>query len=132
MLAAFAILLGVTAALAWLNERFLRIPTTVGVTLAAALTAMGITVTHRLGFGNALYDQVVGILQTLDFSDFVLNGVLSVLLFAGALALDARQVWQQRRSILVLAVFGTLLSTALIGLGAWGGRWYGRSSSGAC
>ena len=120
MLAAFAILLGVTAALAWLNERFLRIPTTVGVTLAAALTAMGITVTHRLGFGNALYDQVVGILQTLDFSDFVLNGVLSVLLFAGALALDARQVWQQRRSILVLAVFGTLLSTALIGLGAWG------------
>ena len=120
MLAAFAILLGVTAALAWLNERFFRIPTTVGVTLAAALTAMGITVTHRLGFGNALYDQVVGILQTLDFSDFVLNGVLSVLLFAGALALDARQVWQQRRSILVLAVFGTLLSTALIGLGAWG------------
>lgn len=120
MLAAFAILLGVTAALAWLNERFLRIPTTVGVTLAAALTAMGLTVTHRLGFGNALYDQVVGILQTLDFSDFVLNGVLSVLLFAGALALDARQVWQQRRSILVLAVFGTLLSTALIGLGAWG------------
>lgn len=120
MLAAFAILLGVTAALAWLNERFLRIPTTVGVTLAAALTAMGLTVTHRLGFGNALYDQVVGMLQTLDFSDFVLNGVLSVLLFAGALALDARQVWQQRRSILVLAVFGTLLSTALIGLGAWG------------
>ena len=120
MLAAFAILLGVTAALAWLNERFFRIPTTVGVTLAAALTAMGLTVTHRLGFGNALYDQVVGILQTLDFSDFVLNGVLSVLLFAGALALDARQVWQQRRSILVLAVFGTLLSTALIGLGAWG------------
>lgn len=120
MLAAFAILLGVTAALAWLNERFFRIPTTVGVTLAAALTAMGLTVTHRLGIGNALYDQVVGMLQTLDFSDFVLNGVLSVLLFAGALALDARQVWQQRRSILVLAVFGTLLSTVLIGLGAWG------------
>lgn len=120
MLAAFAILLGLTAALAWLNERFLKIPTTVGVTLAAALTASALVVANHFGFGQDLFDRVTSMLKTLNLTDFVLNGILSVLLFAGALGLDARRVWRQRRSIMTLAFVGTLISTVLIGLGAWG------------
>lgn len=119
MLSAFVVLLVGTALLAWFNERFLRIPTTVGVTLAAALTSVLLMVADALGPGIGLRDTVQGLLETLDFTDFVLNGILSILLFAGALSLDARQLLRQWASVLTLATFGTLISITLVGIGSW-------------
>jgi CPA1 family monovalent cation:H+ antiporter len=116
---AFVVLLVGTALVAWLNERFLRIPTTVGVTLAAALTSIVLMAVDAFGVGIGLRDTVEGLLETLDFTDFVLNGILAILLFAGALSLDARQLRRQWASVLTLATFGTLVSIALVGLGSW-------------
>lgn len=119
MLSAFAVLLCVTALLAYLNDRFLHFPTTVGVTLAGALASILLIALDALGLPG-LRGWAAGVLQTLDFTNFVLNGILSVLLFAGALSLDARQMLRQRRSILLLAFLSTLISTALIGFAAYG------------
>ncbi|MDB5044735.1 MAG: sodium:proton antiporter [Deinococcus sp.] len=119
MLTAFAVLLSVTAALAFLNERFFKFPTTVGVTLAGALASVILIVLDGLGIGG-MRGWAAGLLQTLDFTDFVLNGILSILLFAGALGLDARQMLKQRVSILTLAVLSTIISTFLIGFAAYG------------
>ncbi|NTY01376.1 sodium:proton antiporter [Deinococcus sp. JMULE3] len=119
MLSAFAVLLCVTALLAYLNDRFLHFPTTVGVTLAGALASILLIALDAVGVPG-LRGWAAGVLQTLDFTNFVLNGILSVLLFAGALSLDARQMLRQRRSILLLAFLSTLISTALIGFAAYG------------
>ncbi|BBN93800.1 sodium/hydrogen exchanger [Deinococcus grandis] len=119
MLSAFAVLLCVTALLAYLNDRFLHFPTTVGVTLAGALASILLIVLDALGLPG-LRGWAAGVLETLDFTEFVLNGILSVLLFAGALSLNARQMLRQRRSILLLAFLSTLISTALIGFAAYG------------
>lgn len=120
MATAFAILLCLAAVLAWINERFVKIPTTVGVTLAGALASILLIVLDIFGWTFGLKAQAEVLLETLDFTTFVLNGILSVLLFAGALSLDARQLWSQRASILTLASVSTLISTVLIGLVAWG------------
>ncbi|MBZ9751829.1 sodium:proton antiporter [Deinococcus sp. HMF7604] len=119
MLSAFAALLCVTALLAFVNERWVRLPTTVGVTLAGALASLVLIGLDRLGLPG-LRGWATEVLQTLDFTTFVLNGILSVLLFAGALSLDTRQMLRQRGSILTLALFSTLISTALIGFAAYG------------
>ena len=119
MLTAFAVLLAFTAFLAYLNERFLRLPTTVGVTLAGALASMIMILLDTLGIVPGLRGWAAHLLQTLNFTDFVLNGILSVLLFAGALSLDASQMLRQRLSIMTLAVLSTIISTVLIGLGAY-------------
>jgi len=119
VITAFAVLLGVTAVLAWANERFVRVPTTVGVTLAGALASILLIVLDAVGLSFGLRDQVERILETLDFTTFVLNGILSILLFAGAMSLDTRQLIAQRRSVLTLAVVSTLVSTALIGGAAY-------------
>ena len=119
MLTAFAVLLSVTAALAYLNERFLRLPTTVGVALAGALAGVLLVAVDELGVpGIGHYARLM--LKTLNFTDFVLNGILSLLLFAGALSLDAAQMLRQRVTVLTLAVFSTLISTVLVGFGAYG------------
>ncbi|WP_161881532.1 cation:proton antiporter [Deinococcus alpinitundrae] len=118
MLTAFAVLLSVTAVLAYLNERFFHFPTTVGVALSGALAGILL-----VGI-DALALPMVGhyarlMLKTLNFTDFVLNGILSLLLFGGALSLDAAQMLKQRVTILTLAVFSTLISTVLVGFGAY-------------
>ncbi len=120
MVTAFAVLLCLSAVLAWANERFVRMPTTVGVTLAGALASILLIILDSVGVAVGVRDEAERLLQTLDFTAFVLNGILSILLFAGALSLDARQLLRQRASILTLAVFSTLLSTAIIGVAAFG------------
>ena len=114
VLDAFAVLLCLTALLAFVNERFVRLPATVGVALGGMLVALLLSLLAALGL-NGPASVLGGLLTRLDFSNFVLNGVLSLLLFAGALGLDTRQILAQWRSILTLAVGGTLISTALIG-----------------
>lgn len=120
MVNAFAMLLVLTAVLAWFNDRFVKIPTTVGVTLAGALASITLLVLDAFGLAGSVRGIAEQLLTTLDFTDFMLNGILSILLFAGAMSLDARQLLAQRASILTLASVGTLLSTALLGLAAWG------------
>lgn len=118
MLDAFAVLLCLTALLAFLNERFFRLPGTVGVALGGMLLALLLGLLSLLGV-KAPASVLGGLLTRLDFSTFVLNGVLSLLLFAGALGLDTRQILAQWRSVLSLALFGTLISTALIGASSY-------------
>lgn len=118
MLSAFAVLLCFTALLAYLNERFLRLPTTVGVTLAGALASLLLIAADALGVPY-LKDWAAQVLTTLNFTQFVLYGILSLLLFAGALSLDARQMLRQRVTIVTLAVVSTLISTAIIGVAAY-------------
>lgn len=118
MLTAFAVLLCVTAVLAYLNERFLHFPTTVGVTLAGAVASIGLIALDALGVPG-LRGWASRLLETLNFTEFVLGGILSLLLFAGALSLNAGQMLRQRVSILTLAILSTLISTVLIGLAAF-------------
>ncbi|MBB6018114.1 cation:proton antiporter [Deinococcus radiopugnans] len=119
MLTAFATLLCVTALLAYLNERFIHFPTTVGVTLSGALASIVLIALDALGLVPGVRGWAADLLKTLNFTNFVLNGILAVLLFAGALGLDARQLLRQRGSILTLAFLSTLISTFLIGFAAY-------------
>ncbi len=118
MLDALAILLVVTAVFAWVNERALRLPTTVGVAIAGATAALVLSGLDALGVVG-LRGWASRFVTELDFTQLVLGGILSALLFAGALSLDAHEVWAQRRSIVVLAFGSTLISTALIGVSAY-------------
>lgn len=119
VVSAFVVLLCLTAVLAWVNERFVHIPTTVGATLAGALSSLLVLGVEAVGISVGLKARAQDMLETLDFTAVVLNGILSVLLFAGALSLDARQLLRQRAGILTLATVGTLISTVIAGLGAW-------------
>lgn len=119
MLTAFAVLICFTTVLAYLNERTLKLPVTVGVTLAGALASIIMVLLDTTGIVPGMRGWASGLLRTLNFTEFVLNGILSLLLFAGSLSLDARLMVRQRASILTLAIFSTILSTFLIGFGAY-------------
>ena len=120
MLTAFAVLLCVSALLAWANEKWVKLPSTVAVTLAGATASILLILLDMQGWTFGLKQQAVEVFQTLDFTAFVLNGILSLLLFAGAMSLDAQLMVRLKAGILTFAGLSTAISTVLIGFASWG------------
>ncbi|MGN6151768.1 MAG: cation:proton antiporter [Lysobacteraceae bacterium] len=105
-----------TALFAYVNHRFVGLPTTIGVMAVALLLSLGLIALDRLGFG-ALRDYEAAMLRSIDFSQLLMEGMLSLLLFAGALHIDLSELRAYRWQVGLLAVAGTALSTAIVGLG---------------
>lgn len=107
-----------TALLAYVNHRFVGLPTTIGVMVVALLLSLGLIALDKLGF-SALHDYEQSLLQSIDFSELLMQGMLSVLLFAGALHIDLSQLRDYRWQVGTLAVVGTALSTVIVGVLTW-------------
>ena len=67
-----------------------------------------------------LFHQTCTIVTSLDFKTLLFDVMLSLLLFAGALNLQVRDLSMERKSILSFATLGVLISTFLIGLLIYG------------
>lgn len=66
-----------TALLSYLNHRFIGLPTTIGVMGIALLLSFALFGLDVLGFG-ALHDSEISLLSSVDFSEFLLQGLLSL------------------------------------------------------
>lgn len=112
-----AILLGLAALFGALNYWFVKLPHTIGlvvIALVASLAAVGLDlVVPALGLSKAAN----GFLESIDFDVTLMQGMLSFLLFAGALHVDLGQLLSRKWTILILASFGVMLSSLIIGGG---------------
>ncbi len=111
--------LAITAVLSFLNHRFVRLPTTIGVMVIALALSLAFIALDAAGWAHALRSYEESLLRSIDFSDLLMQGMLSLLLFAAALHVDFSALRAQRWPVLALALFGTLLSTGLVGVGLW-------------
>ncbi len=114
-----AAVVALAAAFGYLNHRFVHLPHTIGLVaigLAVSLVMMAIdAVMPGLGLGDAVREALTDI----DFSDALLEGMLSFLLFAGALHVDLDALASRKWVITLTATLGTLISTFLIGGVLW-------------
>lgn len=87
MLNIISLLLVVTAVFAYLTHRYTKLPTTIGVMASALLLSVALAGMDALGF-STLKIYEVSFLRSIDFSEVLLQGMLSLLLFAGAMQVD--------------------------------------------
>ena len=113
LFAVFAVIITITALLSYVNERFLRLPATIGVMVAALCCSLLLALSGRLGLGGEGWALLL--LEQVDFGDVLMNGMLSFLLFAGSLHVDLNALVRRVWSIVSLATVGVVLSTVLIG-----------------
>ena len=114
-----AALLVLAALFAWLNHRFLGLPSSIGL-LAMGLAASLALVLFEVALpGEHPADSVAATLKGIDFASTVMNGLLAFLLFAGALHLDLSLLRGRAVPVALMATGGVVLSTAAIGGGLW-------------
>jgi len=116
MLDIVAVILVLAAGAAWLNRKCFRLPPTIGVMAIALVASLAIVGLEMVGV-TAPGRQERALLASIDFTDVLMEGMLSVLLFAGALHVDLARLWRLARPIGILALVGTALSSLLIGGG---------------
>ncbi len=104
----------ITALAAWVNARFIRLPNTIGVMAIAMLISLALLIADRLGYGE-WYHHERRLMESVDFSAVLMNGMLSILLFAGALHVDVSLLGKYRKQVASLALVGTAVSTLIIG-----------------
>jgi CPA1 family monovalent cation:H+ antiporter len=114
---AAAILIVLAATLGYLNHRLLRLPPTIGLTIMGALASLMVIGIDRLLPNSQVGEQTVAFLDGIDFHTTLMDGMLSFLLFAGALHVDWVEMRRGRWPILVLSTVGVVLSTAIVGTG---------------
>lgn len=108
------ILVVVSAGFAYINERFVRLPYTIGAMVITIAMSFLLTVLGWLDY--TLTNPLKTLISQIDFSKVLMEILLSFLLFAGALHTNFDQLKVQRGPILAFATFGVFLSTFLVGM----------------
>jgi CPA1 family monovalent cation:H+ antiporter len=108
-----AILLVLAAVFSYLNHRFVRLPTTIGLMVIALGMSIVLVVLGKLGF--AVEQHAERLVEQMNFSRTLMEGMLSYLLFAGALHINLEDLARQRFAIGLCATVGVLISTFLVG-----------------
>ncbi len=113
-----AILITLTALCTYVNDRYIGLPTTIGVMLIALGLSLLLNLMEPLGL--LLEERAVEAwLRQIDFNEAVLHGMLSFLLFAGALHINLHDLVERKWSVGFLATVGVLVSTLVAGTLMW-------------
>jgi CPA1 family monovalent cation:H+ antiporter len=114
-----ATLLVLTALLSYVNQRWLKLPTTIGVMATSLVLSLALVALDALGIASSLHAREQGLIRSIDFSELLMQGMLSLLLFAGALHVDVASLRNYRWQVGLLAFVGTAASTVVVGVALW-------------
>ena len=108
-----AILISLTALFSYVNYRYFKLPSTIGVMLMSLLMSLAL-----IGAGQLapwIQDAAVDLTKQIDFNEALMKGMLSFLLFAGAMHIDLSDLADQKGVIATLAVLGVAISMFVFG-----------------
>lgn len=107
------ILVCLSAGFSYLNHRYIRLPVTIGLMAIALGMSLVLVLLGKLGIG--IDAEAESFVRSIDFDETLLHGMLSFLLFAGALHVNLDDLLEEKWFIGTLACLGLLVSTAIVG-----------------
>lgn len=113
-----SILIVLAAGFGAINYLFFKLPSAIGILVVSLLASLGIVVINALLPDFGIEDTVRTTVTGVDFSEALLEGMLGLLLFAGALHVKLSDLQKQWSLILLMATLGVALSTIVFGIGA--------------
>ena len=112
-----AALLVLAAAFGTVNYLFLKLPSTIGILVVALAASLVIVIADAVFPALGITDTVRGAVLEIEFSEALLEGMLGLLLFAGALHVKLGDLRREWLVVLLMATLGIGLSTAIVGFG---------------
>ncbi|MEM9077984.1 MAG: sodium:proton antiporter [Bacteroidota bacterium] len=106
-------LIVLAALFGYVNSRFLKLPSTIGLMLITMLYTLFVLAVSY--FDDTLLKAESELIQQIDFEEVLMDYMLSFLLFAGALHINLESLKEYRWPIIAFATIGVLTSTFLVG-----------------
>ncbi len=113
LFAILSILIVLSALFGYINVRFIKLPITIGMMLISIIFSLVVLIIGQIN--PALLQMEQELISGLDFEKVLMDGMLSFLLFAGALHVDFEQLKKQAWAIILFATLGVVTATFLIG-----------------
>lgn len=117
LLDVIAVIISLTAVFSFVNHHTIKLPTTIGVMLISLLMSLLLLVVGSIF--ESVHQHALTLLNSIDFNRTLMDGMLSFLLFAGALHVNLDDLSKQKGVIAVLATLGVVASTFIIGGFSW-------------
>jgi monovalent cation:H+ antiporter, CPA1 family len=106
-----SLLLVTCASFAYVNTRFIKLPTSIGLMLIALVFSIVIMVEGHIS--SVVHIYVEKVIHSVNFPHVLLDVMLGFLLFAGSLHVDFERLMKRGLAITTFALLGTALSTFL-------------------
>jgi monovalent cation:H+ antiporter, CPA1 family len=113
----FAATIVLASFFAYINYRWIKWPATIGVMALALMSSLVFVLTGK--FIPGIFEKVVRVAASIDFQKILMDFMLSFLLFAGAVQMNAKKLNKERAPVIVLSTIGTIISAFLIGGLSW-------------
>lgn len=107
------ILVCLSAVFSYVNHRYIKLPVTIGLMAIALVMSLALLLLGKLGYG--IQAEAESFIRGIDFDETLLHGMLSFLLFAGALHVNLDDLLEQKWFIGTLACLGVIVSAGIIG-----------------
>ncbi|WP_294237493.1 sodium:proton antiporter [Chryseobacterium sp. sg2396] len=112
----FSALIVLASIFSYLNYRFLKLPSTIGIMVIAIVVSI-----FLVSFGETVLPKTYGHLHNLmtgiDFTEVLMGAMLNFLLFAGGIHINLDDLKEQFRPVLIFSTLGVLISTFVVGFG---------------
>lgn len=110
----FSILIVIATIFSYINIRFLKFPSTIGVMVIAMIVSLGLVVIGNLTTSDPL-DSFATLIQHIDFTKVLMGCMLNFLLFAGAIHINLEDLREQKLPIIVFSTLSVIISTFVVG-----------------
>jgi CPA1 family monovalent cation:H+ antiporter len=111
----FAIMIVLAASFSYINHRYLKLPSTIGVMIISLVASVLMVVIGSLFPIVVLDEDATTFIKNIDFNEILMNVMLCFMLFAGALHIDVKTMAEEKVSVLVFSTVGVLVSTFIVG-----------------
>lgn len=112
-----SILIFLTAVFAYVNDRLIKWPPTIGIMVIALLSSILLAILGNLIPG--ISSKALLLVSNINFEQVLMKIMLSFLLFAGALHIDANRLKKEFWPVMLMATAGTFISTFLVSIMAY-------------
>lgn len=112
-----SLLIVLAGAFGAVNYLFLKLPSAIGILIVALAASVGVMAVDLALPHLGMADTMRAVVLEIEFSDALLEGMLGLLLFAGALHVKLSDLRKEWRLVALMATMGVGLSTVIVGTG---------------
>jgi len=114
----FSALIVLASIFAYINYRFLKLPSTIGIMVIAISVSIFLILFGEMVLPKT-FVKLNHMMSSIDFTEVLMGAMLNFLLFAGGIHININDLKEQFRPVFIFSTVGVIISTFVVGFGVY-------------